>query len=95
MRYDRTARADHNAHRRCIMADNTTTTTTLRELLHKAHGAQCKTIETLTFLRRCLDQGLALDEAEIDGLNNVLGNIQSQLDEALDATDKAVTLLQA
>ena len=74
------------------MADNTTSTTSVRELLDEANHALFRASETLSFIRKCLDKGPALDEPDIDGLNNILEGLHRQIDEASDATDKAVTL---
>ena len=54
------------------MAENTTTTAEIQTLLDKANHALFRASETLSFIRKCLDKGPALDEPDIDGLNNIL-----------------------
>ena len=63
-------------------------------LLEKAHGLQCRVLETVAFLRRCLDQGLSLGEMELDGLGNILGAVFRQIDEAAGDTDAARIMLE-
>ena len=74
------------------MADATTTTEDIQTLLDEANHALFRASETLSFIRKCLDKGPALDEPDIDGLNNILECLHGQIDEASEATDKAVTL---
>ena len=74
------------------MAENTSTTAEIQTLLSEANHALFRISETLSFIRKCLDKGPSLDEPDIDGLNNILEGLHRQIDEASDATDKAVTL---
>ncbi len=76
------------------MADTENTATSVKELLDNATTAQSKALETLGFICKCLDRGPSLDEMEIDGLKNILADVQRCIDEAFDATDRASTQIQ-
>jgi hypothetical protein len=76
------------------VANTENTTTSVKELLDNAFTAQNKALETLGFICKCLEKGSALDELEIDGLNNILADVQRCIDEAADVTDRAITQIE-